>query len=142
MIPSPSSSKSVSAFFTILSISFLSVSDNLSIAVDFSSLSSNFTAYHLLYSETPALETISSRPLITPSTLGSNTSIKECFPFFATSSEVSITLSIFLFLNAEISIIGQFNISLNFPVSILSPFFSTTSIIFNATTIGIPISDS
>ena len=72
MIPSPSSSKSVSAFFTILSISFLSVSDNLSIAVDFSSLSSNFTAYHLLYSETPAPERTFSSSVIIPSTSGLN----------------------------------------------------------------------
>ena len=72
MIPSPSSSKSVSAFFTRLSISFLSVSDNLSTPVDFSSLSSNFMAYHLLYSETPAPERIFSSPVTTSSTSGVN----------------------------------------------------------------------
>ena len=141
IIPSPSSSNSSSAFAIISFTSFLSILLRFKLRVALSSPSNNFTEYHLLNSELDIEATLFSISTNISSRSPSKTLICLCGSL-ALLIDSSITLSMFLPFRADISTTGQSKLWLSLTMSIESLFFSTISIIFNASIIGIPISDS
>ena len=149
IIDSESSSSSFSHSHISFSI-WLSVSDESSrfsdffnCSITFETLSKSLIEYHLCFSSERLWRIASSIWASVCSTQGSKRCWYSAFLFsfaiFMASSTACVHPS---FLRAEISKTGQFNNSDILLMWILSPFFLTTSIIFTATTIGMPSSTS
>ena len=138
---SPSSSYSFSIFETISSTFAFSSSVIWTACNAFSSLSKAFTANHLFDSEFLMDSTLFSISVSTFSISSLNDFIDSWWDFTCFCA-TSINSSKFNFLSADTSTIGIPNFSDISFVFNLSLFFLTTSIILNAKTIGIPISDN
>ena len=142
MMDSASSSISVSAALMSFSMCAMTFAGMLSFSRTFSSRSKILIAYHLCCSSGSPWTAASSICAIACSTAPEKVCIGIVFEFSAASIAASAASIVPFPFNAEISITLQPSWRESSSVFILSPFFSTISIMFTAITTGIPSSVS
>ncbi len=142
MMDSLSSSISASAALMSVSIWERTDSSSFNCSKTLSSRSNSLIAYHRCRSSGNPCTAASSIWARACSTVPEKVCIGTVFPFFAASIAASAASMIPFPFRAEISTTLQPKALDSSPVLILSPFFSTTSIILMATTTGMPSSVS
>ena len=142
MMDSASSSISVSAALMSFSMCAMTSAGMLSFSRTFSSRSKILIAYHLCCSSARSWIAASSMCAIACSTTPENVCIGIVFAFSAASIAASAASMMPLFFKAEISTTLQPSWRESSAILILSPFFSTMSIMLIAITTGIPSSVS
>ena len=139
-----SASSSISSSTAFMSVSIWERTDSLSFICSntLSSRSNSLMAYHRCCSSGSPCTDASSIWARACSTVPEKVCMGTVFPFFATSIAVSAASIIPFPFKADISITLHPKAPDNSAVLILSPFFSTTSIILMAITTGMPSSVS
>ena len=139
-----SASSSISSSTALMSVSIWEQTDSLSFncSKTLSSRSNSLTAYHRCRSSGSPCTAASSIWARACSTVPEKVCMGTVFPFFAASIAASAASIIPFPFKADISTTLHPKALDNSAVLILSPFFSTTSIMLTATTTGMPSSES
>ncbi len=139
-----SASSSISSSAALMSVSIWERTDSLrfSCSKTLSSRSNSLMAYQRCCSSSSPCTAASSIWARACSTVPAKVCIGTVLPFFAALIAASAASMIPFPFKAEISTTLHPNALDNSPVFILSPFFSTTSIMLTATTTGMPSSVS